>query len=234
MDDQNQTQVNNEEKEELAEDVVQDTPVENEGATDNTKSDDDILDEEEYGDNIIVINKNVSPLAKWFVINTYSGHENKVALSLKERVEAAGHTDKVFKVFLPHQQKIVVSEGKKRSVDEKLFPGYLVVLMEMTDDSWYIVRSTPGVVGFVGMGSTSTPLPESEVQALMKFAKMEAPKFEAKFRVGDSVKVNDGPFKDFLGKVDEVNEEQGKVKVLVSVFGRETPLELAFTQVSQL
>ena len=119
-------------------------------------------------------------------------------------------------------------------MDEKLFPGYLVVLMSMNDDSWYIVRSTPGVTGFVGMGSTPTPLPESEVQTLMKFAKMEAPKFEAKFRVGDSVKVTEGPFKDFLGKVDEVNEEQGKVKVLVSVFGRETPLELAFTQVSQL
>jgi hypothetical protein len=157
MDDQNQTQVNNEETEEVTEEVAQETPVS-----------DDSIDDEEYGDNVIVINKNVSPLAKWFVINTYSGHENKVALSLKERVEAAGHTDKVFKVFLPHQQKIVVSEGKKRSVDEKLFPGYLVVLMEMNDDSWYIVRSTPGVVGFVGMGSISTPLPESEVQALMK------------------------------------------------------------------
>jgi len=190
--------------------------------------------EEEDDDNIVVINSDVLPEANWYVVHTYSGHENKVALSLKDRVEAAGHTDKVFKIFLPHQQKIVVSEGKKRSVDEKLFPGYLVVLMIMSDDSWYIVRSTPGVTGFVGMGSTPTPLPESEVQTLMKFAKMDAPKFEAKFRVGDSVKVNDGPFKDFLGKVDEVNEEQGKVKVLVSVFGRETPLELSFTQVSQL
>ena len=190
-------------------------------------------DEAESKD-IVVINKNVSEDAKWYVVHTYSGHENKVALSLKERVEATGHSDKVFKIFLPHQQKIVVSEGKKRSVNEKLFPGYIVVLMEMNDDSWYIVRSTPGVTGFVGMGSTPTPLPETEVQTLIQFAKMEAPRFEAKFRVGDSVKVNDGPFKDFLGKVDEVNEEQGKVKVLVSVFGRETPLELSFTQVSQL
>jgi transcriptional antiterminator NusG len=184
--------------------------------------------------NMVVINKNVSKEAKWYVVHTYSGHENKVALSLKERIEAAGQSDKVFKVFLPHQQKIIVSEGKKRSVNEKLFPGYIVVLMEMNDDSWYIVRSTPGVTGFVGMGSTPTPLPETEVQTLIQFAKMEAPKFEAKFRVGDSVKISDGPFKDFLGKVDEVNEEQGKVKVLVSVFGRETPLELSFTQVSQL
>lgn len=190
-------------------------------------------DEAESKD-MVVINKNVSKDAKWYVVHTYSGHENKVALSLKERIEAAGYSDKVFKIFLPHQQKIVVSEGKKRSVNEKLFPGYIVVLMEMNDDSWYVVRSTPGVTGFVGMGSTPTPLPETEVQTLIQFAKMEAPRFEAKFRVGDSVKVNDGPFKDFLGKVDEVNEEQGKVKVLVSVFGRETPLELSFTQVSQL
>ena len=190
-------------------------------------------DEAESKD-MVVINKDVSKDAKWYVVHTYSGHENKVALSLKERVEATGHSDKVFKIFLPHQQKIVVSEGKKRSVNEKLFPGYIVVLMEMNDDSWYIVRSTPGVTGFVGMGSTPTPQPETEVQTLIQFAKMEAPRFEAKFRVGDSVKVNDGPFKDFLGKVDEVNEEQGKVKVLVSVFGRETPLELSFTQVSQL
>ena len=195
----------------------------------NSKSQDEVESKD-----IVVINKNVSEDAKWYVVHTYSGHENKVALSLKERVEATGHSDKVFKIFLPHQQKIVVSEGKKRSVNEKLFPGYIVVLMEMNDDSWYIVRSTPGVTGFVGMGSTPTPLPETEVQTLIQFAKMEAPRFEAKFRVGDSVKVNDGPFKDFLGKVDEVNEEQGKVKVLVSVFGRETPLELSFTQVSQL
>ncbi len=253
MDDTNKTQINNDDAElenenaevqEEIKDQEEDNTVsgekerenedesaaaKEEAVIDNTSQDEEI-DEE----NVIVINKNVSESANWYIIHTYSGHESKVALSLKERVEAAGHSDKVFKIFLPHQQKIVVSEGKKRSVDEKLFPGYLVVLMDMNDDSWYIVRSTPGVTGFVGMGSTPTPLPKSEVLTLMKFAKMEAPKFEAKFRLGDSVKVNEGPFKDFLGKVDEVNEEQGKVKVLVSVFGRETPLELSFTQVSQL
>lgn len=189
---------------------------------------------EEPNDNVIVVNPDVPESAHWYVVHTYSGHENKVAITLKQRVEASGHTDKVFKIFVPHQQKIVVSEGKKRSVEEKLFPGYLMVLMTMEDDTWYIVRSTPGVTGFVGMGTTPTPLPESEVRTLMKFAKMEAPRFEAKFQVGDPVKVNDGPFKEFLGKVDEVNEEQGKVRVLVSVFGRETPLELDFAQVSQL
>ncbi|RJR28058.1 transcription termination/antitermination factor NusG [candidate division WWE3 bacterium] len=172
--------------------------------------------------------------AKWYVVHTYSGHENKVAATLKQRAEIGGFTDRIFKMFIPQQQKIVVTEGKKRSTEEKLFPGYLMVQMIMDDDAWYVVRSTPGVTGFVGMGSAPTPLPESEVKTLMKFAKMEAPKFEAKFSVGDSVKISDGPFRDFLGKVDEVNEEQGKVKVLVSVFGRETPVELDFTQISRL
>jgi len=185
-------------------------------------------------DGVITINSNVPEDAHWYVVHTYSGHETKVARTLKQRIEARGLTERIFKMFIPHQQKILVSEGKKRSVDEKLFPGYLMVQMLMDDDSWYIVRSTPGVTGFVGMGTTPTPLPENEVKALMRFAKMEAPKFEAKFSVGDSVKVLEGPFRDFLGKVDEVNDDQGKVKILVSVFGRETPLELDFAQVSRI
>jgi transcriptional antiterminator NusG len=185
-------------------------------------------------DGVVVINSNIPPEAKWYVVHTYSGHENKVAVTLKQRSEIGGFTDRIFKMFIPQQQKIVVSEGKKRSMEEKLFPGYLMVQMIMDDDAWYVVRSTPGVTGFVGMGSAPTPLPESEVKTLMKFAKMEAPKFEAKFIVGDSVKIADGPFRDFLGKVDEVNDEQGKVKVLVSVFGRETPVELDFTQISRI
>jgi len=190
--------------------------------------------QDEPNDNVVVINSDVPSDAHWYVVHTYSGHENKVALTLKQRIEVSGNTNKIFKIFVPHQQKIIVSEGKKRTVEEKLFPGYLMVQMTMEDDTWYMVRSTPGVTGFVGMGTTPTPLPESEVRTLMKFAKMEAPIFEAKYVVGDPVKINDGPFKDFLGKVDEVNDEQGKVRVLVSVFGRETPLELDFAQVSQL
>jgi transcriptional antiterminator NusG len=185
-------------------------------------------------DGVIIVNSDIPLEAKWYVVHTYSGHENKVAATLKQRAEIGGFTDRIFKMFIPQQQKIVVTEGKKRSTEEKLFPGYLMVQMIMDDDAWYVVRSTPGVTGFVGMGSAPTPLPESEVKTLMKFAKMEAPKFEAKFSVGDSVKISDGPFRDFLGKVDEVNEEQGKVKVLVSVFGRETPVELDFTQISRL
>jgi transcription termination/antitermination protein NusG len=190
--------------------------------------------EEKQNEGIIVISEDVGEEAKWYVVHTYSGHEHKVAVTLKQRVEAAGFTDKISKIFIPHQQKIVISEGRKRSVDERLFPGYVIIQMVMSDDTWHLVRSTRGVTGFVGTGTTPTPLPESEVKTLMKFTKMEAPKFEAKFSVGDSVKIIDGPFSEFLGKVDEVNDEQGKVKVLVSVFGRETPVELDFTQVSSL
>lgn len=183
---------------------------------------------------IITINETVSPQAKWYIVHTYSGHELKVSATLKQRVESKGFTDKIFTLYIPQQQKILVSEGKKRSIDEKLFPGYMMVEMILNDESWYLIRSTPGVTGFVGMGTTPTPLPQKEVDAIMKFTQTETPKFEAKFSVGDSVKVNEGPFKDFLAKVDEVNEDQGKVKVLVSVFGRETPLELDFSQVNRI
>jgi len=183
---------------------------------------------------LITSNQDASEDAKWYVVHTYSGHERKVAFSLKERVEAAGFSDRIFKVFIPHQRKIVVSEGKKRSVDENIFPGYVLVQMKMGDDAWHIVRSTKGVTGFVGTGTTPKALPEAEVHTLMKFTKLEEPKFEARFSMGDAVKITEGPFADFLGKVDEVNEEQGKVRVLVSVFGRETPLELDFTQVSSI
>lgn len=197
---------------------------------------DDSSSEDKPGDQkgVLVVNPDIPEDAKWYVVHTYSGHENKVAITLKQRAETAGFTDRIFKLYVPQEEKIVVSEGKKRSVEERLYPGYLIALMIMDDDTWHLVRATPGVTGFVGMGSTPTPLPESEVRVLMQHTKKAAPKFEAKFNVGDSVKINEGPFRDFLGKVDEVNDEQGKVKVLVSVFGRETPVELDFTQVSRI
>lgn len=190
--------------------------------------------DETTGDGFVVINNNPTEYAKWYVVHTYSGHENKVAVTLKQRAEAAGMTDRIFKIFIPHQQKIVISEGKKRSVDERLFPGYIIVQMELSDDSWLIVRSTRGVTGFVGTGTNPVPLPENEVRALMKYVRMDTPKFEAKFSVGDSVKINSGPFAESLGRVEEVNEDQGKLKVLISVFGREVPVELDLTQVSSI
>ncbi|HLB51387.1 MAG TPA: transcription termination/antitermination protein NusG [Patescibacteria group bacterium] len=211
-----------------------DLEMQNLNTTDDQNTDQNLNTEENAEEGVIVINRSPHDKAKWYVIHTYSGHEKKVAITLKQRVEAGGFTDRIFKIFIPQQQKVVISEGKKRTVDERLFPGYVMVNMIMDDDAWYIVRSTRGVTGFVGTGNNPTPLPESEVRALMKFTKMETPKFEAKFSVGDSVKIIDGPFKEHLGKVDEVNEEQGKVKVLISVFGREVPVELDFLQVSSI
>lgn len=208
---------------------MDDNKVVNEQINNGTKS--SAFDEQA---GVIVINKQVADEAKWYVVHTYSGHENKVATVLKQRIESVGQTDKFFKILVPQQQKIVVSEGKKRKVDERLFPGYIIVQMLLSDDTWYLVRSTRGVTGFVGTGSNPTPLPEAEVQDLVKYMRSEEPKFETKFSAGDSVKITDGPFAEFLGKVEEVNEEQGKIKVLVSVFGRETPVELDFMQVKGL
>lgn len=183
---------------------------------------------------LIIINDKKDIRAKWYVVHTYSGHESKVAILIKQRVEALGETNRFFKVLVPQQQKIVVSEGKKRKVDERIFPGYVLVQMIMSDDTWHIVRSTSGVTGFVGTGNNPTPLPKSEVDALFKFMSSEEPKFVSRFTVGDSVKITEGPFAETLGKVEEVNEDQGKLKVLISIFGGETPLELDFTQVKAL
>lgn len=198
------------------------------------KNDRDNRDNKEQDINIVLISDLPSNGAKWYVVHTYSGHENKVAVTLKQRASSLGFLDRVFKVLIPTQKKIVISEGKRREVDEHILPGYVVILMKLSDEVWHLVRSTRGVTGFVGVGSTPTPLPESEVRTLMKFMRMEAPKFEARYSVGDSVKIIDGPWKDFMGKVDEVNEEQGRVKILVSVFERETPMELEFGQVTAL
>lgn len=170
----------------------------------------------------------------WYVVHTYSGHEQKVADALKQRVGAFGLKDQIADILVPTQEKIVIDAGKKKTVRERLFPGYVMVQMFLTNETWGVVRNTTGVTGFVGAGAKPTPLPAHEVDAILKFTKLEAPKFELKFKVGETVKVIDGPFTEFLGKVDEIDEEKGKVKVLVSVFGRETPIELDFLQVSRL
>ncbi|OGC38676.1 transcription termination/antitermination protein NusG [candidate division WWE3 bacterium RBG_19FT_COMBO_53_11] len=170
----------------------------------------------------------------WYVVHTYSGHEQKVADALKQRLEAFGLKEQITEILVPTQEKIVIDAGKKKTIRERLFPGYVMVRMILTDETWGVVRNTTGVTGFVGAGAKPTPLPAHEVDAILKFTKLEAPKFELKFKVDETVKVIDGPFTDFLGKVDEIDEEKGKVKVLVSVFGRETPIELDFLQVSRL
>lgn len=171
---------------------------------------------------------------KWYVVHTYAGHENKVAATLKQKVKASGLENKIFDVMVPTQEKIEVREGKKVNLQEKIFPGYILVKMDLDNVSWYAVRSTPGVTGFVGVGNKPTPLAEKEVETIQQFSKLEAPTYKATFSVGEAVKIIDGPFSEFIGSVDEINEEKGKLRVLVSIFGRETPVELDFLQVSKL
>ena len=171
---------------------------------------------------------------RWYVVHTNAGHENKVCSTLRQRVKASGLKEQIAEILVPTRNKVIIEAGKKKEVRERLFPGYILIKMHLNDESWQVVRNTAGVTGFVGLGNEPTPLPENEIKAVLKFMKMEAPKFEAKFAVGDSVKITDGPFADFLGKVDLIDEGKGKVKVLVSIFGRETPVELDFLQVSPL
>lgn len=172
--------------------------------------------------------------AKWYVVHTYSGHENKVAATLKQKIEAQELQDKILDIFVPTQEKIEIREGKKQTIRERIFPGYVLVKMALTDETWHTVRSTAGVTAFVGIGNKPTPLDETEVKTITKFSEMEAPTYRAAFTVGEAVRIIDGPFADFLGTVDNINEEKGKVRVLVSIFGRETPVELDFLQVSKL
>jgi transcription termination/antitermination protein NusG len=184
--------------------------------------------------NHIVINTSDDKKANWYVVHTYSGHEQKVANALKQRVEAMGMTNNVLELLIPTQNKIRVSKGKKLNVAEKIFPGYLLIKMILTDNSWLTVRTTTGITGFVGVGNKPTPLPEEEVKTILKFMQMEAPKYKASFSVGEAVKIIEGPFADFLGTVEHIDEEKGKVRVLVSIFGRETPVELDLLQASKI
>jgi transcriptional antiterminator NusG len=171
---------------------------------------------------------------KWYIVNTYSGHENRVATQLDARIKANNMEDLISEVSVPTQDKIVVTKGKKKTVKEKIFPGYVLVKMELNNDTWPIVRNTEGVVGFVGTGNKPTPLKKKELQSIIAFTEVKQPTFQTSFAVGDAVKVVDGPFKDFVGSINEINQDKGQVKVLLSVFGRETPVVLDFLQVKKL
>jgi len=171
---------------------------------------------------------------QWYVIHTYSGYENKVKTNLEHRIESMGVQDKIFQVVIPTEEEIEIKDGQRRTVQKKVFPGYVLVEMVMSDDSWYVVRNTPGVTGFVGHGTKPAPLDDTDVKRILKQMKMEAPKVKVSFSPGERVKVVDGPFTDFIGVVDTINAERGKVRVLVSFFGRETPVELDFLQVSRI
>jgi transcriptional antiterminator NusG len=167
----------------------------------------------------------------WYVLHTYSGYEDNVARNLKQRIESMDMEDKILQVVVPREKKIKVKNGKRKTIEERLFPGYVLVEMIVTEDSWYVVRNTPNVTGFVGSGTTPTPVSQEEISRLLKRMGEDEPKYKIDVQEGDAVKIMDGPFKDFEGKIFEVNESKGTVKVLVSVFGRETPVELDFLQI---
>jgi transcription termination/antitermination protein NusG len=170
---------------------------------------------------------------RWYVVHTTSGHEKKVAEALKQRVEVSNLGNCFGDVLVPIRNKIVIQDGKKKKVPEIIFPGYLLVQMKVTDESWYMVRNTDGITGFIGAAKKPTPISDREVEAITKFSEIETLKYEANFSVGAAVKITEGPFTDFIGKVQTIDEEKGRLTVLVSIFSRETPVDLEFTQVKQ-
>ncbi len=178
--------------------------------------------------------KQTSQGRRWYVLHTYSGYEENVERNMRQRIESMDMQDKIFDIMIPKEKKIKIKNGKRKVVEEKIFPGYVLVNMIVTDDSWYVVRNTPNVTGFVGTGTTPTPISEDEVKQLQKKMGVEEPKYEIDVTVGAPVKIVDGPFKNFEGKINEVDDERGKVKVLVNMFGRETPVELDFLQVKKI
>jgi transcriptional antiterminator NusG len=171
---------------------------------------------------------------RWYVIHTYSGYEDAVARNLRQRIESLGMEDKIFNVLVPKEKKIKIRGGKKEIVEEKIYPGYVFVEMIVTDDSWYVVRNTPNVTGFIGSGTTPIPVSDEEMKGLLKRIEVKEPQYKIELKVGDLVKIIDGPFKDFDGKVAEVDEERGKVKVMINLFGRDTPVELDSLQIKKL
>lgn len=197
----------------------------------NVMNADDIPSE---SDSHIVISNVENKKARWFVIHTYSGHERKVAAALKQRTDTLNLAGQILEVLIPLQEKIQIKRGQKKTVNEKIFPGYMLVKMEMSDDAWLAVRTTQGVTGFVGVTTKPTPLPKHEVEAIRKYMTQSAPQYKADYVEGEAVKIVDGPFNDFLGSVQSIDEEKGKVQVLVSIFGRETPVELDFLQVQKV
>ncbi|MBU1292108.1 transcription termination/antitermination protein NusG [Patescibacteria group bacterium] len=178
--------------------------------------------------------KQIQQGRNWYVLHTYSGYEEAVARNLKQRIESMNMEDKIFSVLVPTEKKIKIKKSKRVIEEEKIYPGYVLVEMIVTDDSWYVVRNTPRVTGFIGAGTVPTPISEEEIKSLQKRMGVDEPEYKINFVVGDGVKITDGPFKDFDGKVSEIDEKRGKIKVLVSMFGRETPVELDFLQVDKL
>jgi len=196
--------------------------VENEDSDDQSDTDDITNSDEEETDR------------HWYVVHCYSGYENKVRHNLEQRTESMEMGDQLFDIIVPTEDEIEVKDGKRKTVERRVFPGYILVQMKMSEESWYVVRNTPGVTGFVGMGNEPTPLPESEVSQIMSRMEAEAPRVRVNFKEDQKVRIVDGPFSDFIGTVDNIDVDRTKVRVMVSFFGRETPVELDFLQVEKI
>lgn len=169
----------------------------------------------------------------WYVVHCYSGYEEKVRYAIEQRIESMGMTGSIFDVIVPEEEEIEIKDGKRRTIKRRIFPGYILVQMKMDEDSWYVVRNTPGVTGFVGMGNDPTPLRKEEVDQIMSRMSDEAPKIKVNFKVGQRVRIVDGPFNDFIGEVADIDVDKSKVRVMVNFFGRETPVELDFLEVEK-
>lgn len=170
----------------------------------------------------------------WYAIHTYSGYEDSVARNIRQRIESMGMEDKIFDVLVPTERVIKIKKGKRQVIEEKIYPGYILVDMIVTDDSWYVIRNTPRVTGFVGAGNTPVPISEKEITELKKRMGVKEPEYTMDFSVGELIKITDGPFKDFEGKISDIDRDKGRLKVLVNMFGRETPVDLDFLQVKKI
>jgi len=195
-------------------------------------------EEEKASDEVSTATETATSLSKpwpgqWYVLHTYSGYEDAVADSLKQRISSLDMQDKIFDVLVPKENQIEIKNGKRKIVEKKMFPGYVLVNMNVTEDSWYVVRNTPSVTGFIGSGTVPVPVADHELKGIFKRMDVEEPKYKIDVNVGDLVHIKDGPFKNYDGAVSEIDEEKGKIKVLVSIFGRETPVELDFLQIKK-
>ena len=229
----NEEELNNLDNEIQQEPEAENTPVPEEQTELTDSSEDTSSSTEESPSTKLRKTSDMDDNRSWYVIHCYSGYENKVRYNLEQRIETMGMKDMIFDVVIPTQEEIEVREGKRRSIERHVFPGYVLVNMILTEESWYVVRNTPGVTGFVGMGNDPTPLRPEEVSQILKRMEAEAPHVKVTFKAGERVRIIDGPFNDFRGTVSEIDMERAKVTVMVNFFGRETPVELDFLQVEK-
>ena len=219
----------------IEEGTVPDTTADvTESAMEAEEEDDDVVEELTIAPAVDASTTSTKWPGQWYVLHTYSGYEDAVAESLHQRIASLDMQDKIFDVLVPKENQIEIRAGKRKTVEKKIFPGYVLVNMNVTEDSWYVVRNTPNVTGFIGSGTVPVPVSDTEIKTILKRMAVEEPKYKIDLRIGDLVHINDGPFKNYDGTVSEVDEDRGKIKVLVSIFGRETPVELDFLQVKKV